>query len=539
MAPTPPASAAEKGLGPAPVTSLDYVHQPFGDGACGVCHDLQGPDPTKLWGDVDQVCLQCHWQEVQAPNAAVKVPHQPFAEGKCVECHLPHAGPNPNLLVKAPTELCNGCHQDHGKIVDQTHPSVAKGECNLCHLAHGSDHPAMMRLPQREVCGTCHKDQIDPTISAAAHANAEEIQCSTCHDPHNAAKELPAITRELCVTCHTQLPDPTSLEHPHQPYMDGRCADCHPSFHRNPDFPMQAATQSAACNKCHEDHGEQVNQIHPSVAKGECLLCHDGHGSDEPQHLVKAEDEICRTCHADQFDVKRTFAAHQADKLPACSSCHSPHEPKLTGRNVAIACSTCHQDVIAGASQHMPVKEGECKNCHPQFHGDKPTQLAAVSTECTDCHKLDTGPVKHPPYQTGDCESCHLPHASAQVSLLSKAPTQLCGSCHRAQVASFGTSQHATRVKAQCAACHVAHNGSVDNLLVARANAVCESCHKDLPHGFHPVSGGKDPVRGGELSCISCHSPHGSSHPADLRASGDALCLTCHQFDQPPVAQRQ
>ncbi len=536
VVPTPPPTAAQVGLGPAPITSLDVVHQPFGDGACGACHDLNGKDPRKLWGDVQTVCRECHWQEVPDPNIPVAYPHEPFTKGNCLDCHVPHASANPKLLVEPVTQLCHECHQD--QALRQPHPSVAEGECNLCHLAHGSEQPAILRQSQAQLCGACHTDQVDPAKTFAGHAQAENIQCSQCHQPHDPTSKPATVNRELCASCHDNLPKPASFKFPHTPYAQGRCADCHPSFHKNPDAPLLAPTQAEFCNKCHEDHGQVVNQPHPNVAKGECRLCHDGHGSNFPAHLVKAEDEICRTCHKEQFDPKTTFAKHQADKLPACTACHSPHEPTTSGPPVAIACGTCHKDVLAKGSAHTPVKEGKCQQCHPQFHGQQPDQLAAVNKNCTDCHQPETGPVKHPPYQEGKCTSCHVPHSSPHTALLNKAPSQLCGACHPRQTATFGASAHATRVSAQCTACHQAHNGQIDNLLHARTNALCDSCHKGLPHGFHPVSGGQDPVRGGELSCISCHTPHGSTHPADLRASGDALCLICHKFDQAPAAMR-
>jgi predicted CXXCH cytochrome family protein len=435
------------------------------------------------------------------------------------------------------TQLCNDCHQDHGGIVQQPHPQIAQGECNLCHLAHGSEQPALLRRPQKTLCGTCHTNQIDPLRSFAAHAEAADLMCTSCHAPHDPAAQPAQVTRAGCVTCHTDLPLPGAFRFPHKPFAEERCADCHPSFHTDPDKPLLAATQSQSCNACHTDHGQVVTQTHPQVAKGECRLCHNGHGSDHPNQLVRAEADLCRSCH-DAVFATTVFVGHTAAKLPACTSCHSPHVPQTAGPAVAVACAACHQEILAGRSRHAPVSQGECKLCHSEFHGQRPTQLAAVKTVCTDCHQLEKGPIAHPPYQQGRCESCHVVHSSPHTALLNRAPVQLCGACHATQTASFGRSRHGVRLSVQCAACHQAHNGQIDHLLHARTNALCDTCHRDLPHGFHPVSGGRDPLRGGELSCISCHAPHGSPHRADLRAPGDGLCLSCHRFEQPPTARR-
>jgi predicted CXXCH cytochrome family protein len=52
------------------------------------------------------------------------------------------------------------------------------------------------------------------------------------------------------------------------------------------------------------------------------------------------------------------------------------------------------------------------------------------------------------------------------------------------------------------------------------------------PRPAHPVDEVDDPLNGGEkLSCLSCHTPHGSTLPNLLvspKGGGD-LCNACHQ----------
>ncbi|NOZ48573.1 MAG: hypothetical protein GXP37_00830 [Chloroflexi bacterium] len=536
VAPTPPPIAATVGLGPAPIDSLDFVHQPFGDGACGVCHDLQGPDPTQLWGAVQDVCRDCHWQEVPSEDAKLVHAHQPFEQGDCIACHAPHASSQPQLLIAPITELCNSCHDDHKTIIDQPHPSLAAGECNLCHIAHGSDFVALLRQPPAKLCGTCHPDEIDPSKSYAEHAQSPDLKCTECHNPHDPKATPPLMSQAACSTCHEKLVASTSYTRPHAPYKQGKCQDCHPSFHKNPDAPLLSSNQARICNTCHEDHGQVIHQTHPEIAKGECLLCHDGHGSNQPYLLVKSEAQTCQSCHPQPFDQSHTFNGHAADRLPACSTCHSPHQPQSTGAKIAQTCTTCHDDILPAnsVSSHEPVVNGDCHDCHPQFHGDQPRKLAVVPSDiCTTCHVQPAVAVPHEPVANGECTSCHGPHSSTQPMLLLASTSQLCGQCHAEQAASFSHTQHAQQLASQCAACHQPHGGDNAALLKERTNTLCEGCHQDLPHGFHPVSGGRDPLRGEELSCISCHSPHGSDNIADLRASGDALCLSCHNLQSP------
>ncbi|MCP4169050.1 MAG: hypothetical protein GY759_24595 [Chloroflexi bacterium] len=520
---------------------------------CSTCHGSEdGVQEAKtVWEDGGAIsdCLGCHnWSEPGSLHGTVAPAKGRYWDSNghgqftvkavdCLDCHdpaAPHFGSAADSrLLASPQALCMECHgdADHAKVEEgapgDLEPHGANGECNLCHDPHGTRYPAMLQQSQPRLCGTCHEDQVDPTVSFPKHARGADLQCSACHDPHLPTDEPAQVEGETCQTCHDDLPEPDAYTHPHQPYVDGRCADCHPSFHDNPDEPIALATQAKSCNNCHKDHGERVQQPHPEVAADKCLLCHKGHGSNQPMQLVQTEQDLCKACHANQFDEDHSFGEHLADELPSCTTCHSPHEPKSSGEQVLLACTECHDTVLAepATSTHQPVLVGECSECHSEFHGQNPETLAEAES-CTSCHTLEDGRITHEPVSEGECTTCHLPHSSSHPALLSAANRQLCGECHAAQARTFRASTHATQLSDQCSTCHQPHSGDFDNLLVSRTNRLCNTCHSKLPHGFHPVSGEG-------LSCISCHAPHGSAHEADLRAVGDALCLSCHDFSLP------
>jgi len=88
--------------------------------------------------------------------------------------------------------------------------------------------------------------------------------------------------------------------------------------------------------------------------------------------------------------------------------------------------------------------------------------------------------------------------------------------------------------------CHNPHESEHNNLLIRPINSLCSDCHENASSGKHviknfgydhPIQNLPDPLRSGEmLSCISCHSPHGSETELFfLNNTGpEHVCLMCH-----------
>jgi len=111
--------------------------------------------------------------------------------------------------------------------------------------------------------------------------------------------------------------------------------------------------------------------------------------------------------------------------------------------------------------------------------------------------------------------------------------------------------------------CHDPHASRYPRLLRAKVNDVCLDCHLQgrvktvsrysptielssdyrigHPYARHPVRGAPDPLSGEEMSCLSCHLPHGGNKLHQLKMGAeipeDALnqntetrdmCEKCH-----------
>ena len=104
--------------------------------------------------------------------------------------------------------------------------------------------------------------------------------------------------------------------------------------------------------------------------------------------------------------------------------------------------------------------------------------------------------------------------------------------------------QHSPVAEGECSVCHDPHASDYAYNLSSQPGELCAMCHPDKSSGrhvlaglgfgdAHPVRGKPDPSREGkELSCVSCHSPHSSSHKGLLVLDGtktENLCLLCHK----------
>jgi len=186
----------------------------------------------------------------------------------------------------------------------------------------------------------------------------DELACGACH----ANADAPQLTwgqrrfmglTSACTTCHDDT---------HEGEFGKRCNDCHgqeepfasaTGFDHTP-FPLVGAHSDIACAACHADgHPVATNAEQRRVR--ECAVCHDDPHRKGP--LVLAASGDCSRCHdatsfaAAEFDA----AAHASIGAPLrgrhadapCSGCHTPTRATTDLQT----CSSCHDDVHAGAAQ--------------------------------------------------------------------------------------------------------------------------------------------------------------------------------------------
>jgi len=181
-------------------------------------------------------------------------------------------------------------------------------------------------------------------------------------------------------------------------------------------------------------------------------------------------------------------------------------------------CVECHAEHVAGDHVHPALKSG-CTACHEIENHDDASYVTVQPRESNRCQKCHpSAAVAHPhfPYASGMCTRCHDAHTSKLPGLLRAKVNDLCLDCHL-QSAAKHSSRYLPTIEL-----------TTDHRL-------------GHPYARHPVSGSPDPLSGEEMSCISCHLPHGGNKLHQLKMGAeipeDALnhntetrdmCEKCH-----------
>ncbi len=228
--------------------------------------------------------------------------------------------------------------------------------------------------------------------------------------------------------------------------------------------------------------------------------------------LFESADEY----EVDEYEVRYFHTQEQENQ---CKSCHKmdsniPTDGEAFQDVSLTTCYSCHKGMTNTSNTHAPVSNWLCTECHTGQYGEfnmgyegKSKYLAPnpIGETCTSCHEdvelWRTSKYKHGPIGDGRCERCHNPHGSNHEFFLRKSIWDLCVTCHEDK----------------------ADGKHVISSIGFRAS---------IAEG-HPTKNRKDPARQGrELTCSSCHNPHGSQGTKLLRMKGSmpfGVCQRCHK----------
>ncbi len=197
---------------------------------------------------------------------------------------------------------------------------------------------------------------------------------------------------------------------------------------------------------------------HRDVSCGDCHLKVPAKGKAGPAEVLaglkKSPVELCRDCHAETEVSHHPVTKRTERRLP---------EGLPLSAEGDVICSTCHDIHQEKASAYL-------------LRGFDTGRYSVRMDLCLDCHG-EAFSVMNPHYAGADSEKCRTCHvgkpgaagASESVKLLGNIE-KICDFCHN------------VRAKA--------HPGNVDTM-------------KSLPGGL-PLG------KGGEVSCGTCHDPHGT-----------------------------
>jgi DmsE family decaheme c-type cytochrome len=236
---------------------------------------------------------------------------------------------------------------------------------------------------------------------------------ATASAPSEASKYLGA---ETCKTCHEEIYNAwektphwkTTLDTKGGPSRQG-CEGCHGpgadhvagGGDKTKIFMFENAPAkqvNARCLACHaggDQHMNAINSVH-SQNNVSCISCHSPHHAQTQEFLlVKAQPELCYTCHLQQKSQFEMPFHHRVNEgLVRCSDCHNVHgtvgakQVRSSATQDAV-CFTCHTDKQGPfVFEHEPVKVEGCSSCHIP-HGGANVHMLRVSNVnllCLQCH---------------------------------------------------------------------------------------------------------------------------------------------------------
>lgn len=210
----------------------------------------------------------------------------------CLACHTATG-----MVLTLPSTEVVSVTIDPQRFAASPHGKVLT--CATCHLAQEQiPHPALMVQTMREfqrqsatVCQTCHADRVEQ-VAQSVHGRAAEMGftdvplCTTCHNPHDAARVVSAEYRnnipQLCGTCHA---DPRIMQkYGLRPVYETYIREFHgvtTTLYKltRPFGPVPAAV----CTDCHGEHdiraaGDPASKVYPANLLGTCRQCHKDAG---------------------------------------------------------------------------------------------------------------------------------------------------------------------------------------------------------------------------------------------------------------------
>ena len=303
----------------------------------------------------------------------------------------------------------------------QRQPAAAESESGLVSGQAGA--PAdITKLTGVEACQHCHHSAVEQ-VSKTAHADTSQLHaaaelakastatnCDGCHGSSKAhadaelaaerndskdpeAKKLifdfgaktttPEMINKQCLTCHASGPAHLNVSNSFHRQNQVSCVNCHSAHHAATQDKLLVKAQPDLCYTCHLQQKSQFNMpFRHRVNEGliQCTDCHNQHGTggawESSNGLTRqvrtsaSGDFVCFKCHADK---QGPFVfEHTAVKTEGCAACHIPHgganPHMLKYSNVGLLCLSCH---TASAFGHAPLMD---------------PQMATNQNACPLCH---------------------------------------------------------------------------------------------------------------------------------------------------------
>lgn len=182
---------------------------------------------------------------------------------------------------------------------------------------------------------------------------------------------------------------------------------------------------------------------------------------------------------------------------------------------------------------HNSTLEESCTSCHEGL--PFADSGATMNADCNVCHKEVLQPsYLHSPVEMKECSACHIWSTEKKAVVLELGVPETCFGCHDEKRELVENAKVPHPVASECGTCHSPHGTEQPHQVKEKVYTLCISCHdqqkQNHPVGRHPMQYIKNTETGEEFSCVTCHNPHGSENEKLMRFPGKTLdvCSQCH-----------
>ena len=465
-------------------------------------------------------------------------------QGVCIFCHTPHAanpiGPLWNrrdpgtyyqvyrsstlqATVGQPTgtsRMCLSCH-DGTIALTQTYNSnnVIPGAVYITPQDRGyigtdltDDHPISFTYDSALVAKNTQLRDPSSIPKALELDQNHQLQCTTCHDPHNDSLgyflRMDNRASAMCTSCHNMTGWPQSG------HSRSTASITAIRTGRWDNLPKDNTVADLGCEACHRPHtaGGRERLLRSDIEEDNCLVCHNGSvGKDVNSDLTKLSTHNVRlTTHVHSpFENPLMMQPHVE-----CADCHNPHEalagtaPGAPRIKPSMKGATGINAYGLGAAE--AVNEYEvCYKCHASRNPAQAVVNRVIPDNDISWAFNPANPGYHPVQAAGKNTS-----VPSLVQGLFTTGLIYCTDCHGSDTPTRAAGPHGSMFKPLL----VRNYTTADNTSEGtQAYSLCYGCHdRNSILNDRSFKEHKKHISEERTPCSACHDPHGVQQQAHL-----------------------
>jgi len=248
-------------------------------------------------------------------------------------------------------------------------------------------------------------------------ANAGQVQCATCHDPHIRELDSSKGNQKFLRAQRFQEAPPTPS---HNAASDIICLSCHDKNQGFGIWAYSAHAQPAVADETYRDAAAALRDFPTGlpVWKAGCLNCHD-------THTVQGARRLTREGTDAAVPLGNPLAARQGGNPALENTCYQCH---TNSAKSVLASVTGVPDIETafGLAIRMPITTAEQDGGTTEVH-DISSNFNDGSIDCTGANNRCGADFMEPRSRLGqrhaECTDCHNPHRVIRNRLFNANPT--------------------------------------------------------------------------------------------------------------------